>query len=191
MPFNSLQQTCRTVSCAIEFGQGLLRRQERRELRKAKAKLRPRSKYLADAQRAFNAFIRERDRFMDCISCDKPASDEPNAWDCGHYRTVGACPELRFHPLNANRQSKDCNSGVRRTKRYVVAVHDPERQETIHARYREKLIERIGIESVEWIEGPHEPMHYTVEDLIAIRTDYAGKLKALKARRDELEGLPF
>jgi hypothetical protein len=33
---------------------------------------------------------------------------------------------------------------------------------------------------VEWLEGPHEPKKYTIEDLKSIKETYRQKLKALK-----------
>jgi len=48
--------------------------------------------------------------------------------------------------------------------------------------YRKRLIDKIGIESVEWLEGPHEPKKYTVDELVEIKTVYRRKLKELRAR---------
>lgn len=175
---NSFQQAC-SPSCAIDYGRVLIDRQNKRELRRARARIKPRSRYLAEAQKVFNAWVRERDRLQPCISCGKPASDEPNTWDCGHFRTVGAAPELRFNQLNAHRQCKSCNGGHFRKSQFVVSE---DRKESIRSAYRENLIRRIGLENVEWLEGPHEPVKYTKDDLIQIRIKFAEKLKTLKAR---------
>jgi len=43
--------------------------------------------------------------------------------------------------------------------------------------YRQALIEKIGIDKVEWLEGPHEPQKYTVDDLISIKAEYTKRLK--------------
>jgi len=42
------------------------------------------------------------------------------------------------------------------------------------------LIEKIGLERVEWLEGPHEPKKYTIDELKGIRDLYRRKLKELK-----------
>jgi hypothetical protein len=52
-----------------------------------------------------------------------------------------------------------------------------ERKETIRSKYRENLIAKIGLERVEWLEGPHEPKRYRIEDLKEIRDTYRLKLK--------------
>jgi hypothetical protein len=46
--------------------------------------------------------------------------------------------------------------------------------------YRPRLIEKIGIEAVEWLEGPHEPKRYTVEQLKAMTAEYRAKTRELK-----------
>lgn len=46
--------------------------------------------------------------------------------------------------------------------------------------YRISLVERIGNEALEWLEGPHEPKHYTISDLKAVKSKYVNKLRALK-----------
>ena len=46
--------------------------------------------------------------------------------------------------------------------------------------YRISLVLRIGQDKVDWLEGPHEPQRYTIDDLKAIRADYKARLKQLK-----------
>ena len=38
--------------------------------------------------------------------------------------------------------------------------------------YRIALIAKIGQERVDWLEGPHEPAKYTIDDLKAIHAKY-------------------
>jgi hypothetical protein len=169
--------------CALEYYKDQDLKRVKREKREGLLKIRPRREWMKLAQAAFNAFIRERDKYRQCISCDSAGPGDTRAggfWDCGHYRTIGAAPELRFHELNAHKQCKTCNSGVRRVGKSVRAVHDPERYATIRAAYRERLIQRIGLENVEWLEGPHEPKKYTVAELRDLCTFYRLKLKALR-----------
>ena len=45
--------------------------------------------------------------------------------------------------------------------------------------YRISLVVRIGQDKVEWLEGPHEPQRYTIDDLKAIKAEYREKLKQL------------
>ena len=49
--------------------------------------------------------------------------------------------------------------------------------------YRVNLIKKIGLEWVEWLEGPHDPIKYTIDDLKNIKLTYRAKLKELQARK--------
>jgi len=139
-----------------------------REQAPAAKKPKARADHIAEVQALFNEFIRLRDAGLPCISCGKNDAQVDaqavSGWDCGHYRTVGACPELRFEPLNCARQCRLCN-------RHMSGNI---------ARYRPRLIQRIGLEKVEWLEGAHAPRKYTVDDLKAIKADCRAKIKALK-----------
>ena len=45
--------------------------------------------------------------------------------------------------------------------------------------YRAGLIERIGIEAVESLEGQHEPMKYTIAELTEIKARYGRLVRKL------------
>lgn len=139
-------------------------KQQRAETRKRKAKLNDTIPvWKKKAQASFNAYIRERDRHQPCISCGKPPTNTESLggdWDCGHYRSVGACPELRFEPLNAHKQCKHCNSFLSGN---IVE-------------YRKGLIERIGQKKLDWVEGNHELKRYRVDELKQIDAHFK-KLK--------------
>ena len=169
MPFNTLQPTCGNPSCAIEYsnsdhGQKAIKTARRRETLKMRQALKTRSDWMAEAQSAFNAFIRERDKRQPCISCG--TMNPGIQYAAGHYKSVGGHPELRFEPLNVHRQ---CNANCNMHKSGNLVE------------YRKGLIERIGIKSVEWLEGPHDPKHYTIDDLKCIKRQYK-KLKGELAR---------
>ena len=147
--------------------------QEKRDFKANDRKIR-----LPAAQKAFNTYIRKRDERLPCVSCYRPIHEiEQNdswkpggCWDCGHYITVGAAPELRFEPKNAHRQCKSCNGGSGKYTR---------KNSSVAKEYRIKLIERIGLIDVEWLEGPHDAKKYTVEQLKEIELFYKEKLKKL------------
>lgn len=48
------------------------------------------------------------------------------------------------------------------------------------AAYRAQLVREIGLERVEWLEGPHPAKKYTADELRAIKTEYAAKARELK-----------
>ena len=128
---------------------------------------------LPAAQKSFNAFIRERDKDLTCVSCGQfVVKDMPfGKYDCGHFKTIGGYPELRFEELNAHKQCKKCNGG---------AGNYSKKDTTVSKEYRINLIKKIGLDNVEWIEGPHEPKKYTCADLKKIELYYKNKLKMLK-----------
>ena len=133
----------------------------RKEIRAAKERIKPKGQYMKEAQTVFNAWVRERDAALPCISCGR---HHQGKYDAGHYRTVGSNPALRFEPLNCHRQCSPCN-----THKSGDIVN-----------YRIELVKRIGADNVDWLEGPHDPKRYTIEDLKTIKADYLAKTKELK-----------
>ena len=133
---------------------------------KARESIKTRSEWLREAQNAFNAFIRERDKNKSCISCGAhlQAGVVGGGFDAGHYRSVGASPNLRFNEHNVHGQCKKCN-------RYLAGNV---------ANFRIGLCNRYGTDYVENLESDNEPKKYTVEELKDIKSLYKSKLKAIK-----------
>jgi len=169
-----MQKVC-SFSCAIDLtvaekkkvqrkGELILRRADKvtREGQKT------RSDYIKAAQTAFNLYVRTRDAKKPCICCGKPLAAESigGGFDCGHYRSVGSAPHLRFEENNAHGQTKQCNRwGAGR------AVD-----------YRLGLIARIGLEAVEALEADQAPRKHTVDELKAIKKHYAELAKQLRSQ---------
>ena len=179
-------KTCRNAACSTKFvpqrlGQAVcspacalatkdvnqqkarksLAQVERREIKVRKDKLKSRADHMREVQAAFNEWVRLRDADLPCVSCGRHHEGQ---YHSGHYRTVGGNPELRFEPLNAWKQCAPCNN----------------HKSGDILNYRIELVKRIGVEKVDWLEGPHEPKRYTVEDLKAIKADYRAKARELK-----------
>ena len=133
----------------------------RKELQAARERIKPKGQYMREAQTAFNAWVRERDLSLPCISCGRFHEGQ---WHAGHYLTVGANPELRFEPLNVHKQCAPCNNHLSGNL----------------VNYRISLLQRIGAEAVAFLEGPHEAKRYTIEDLKAITADYRAKTRELR-----------
>ena len=123
----------------------------RKEFREAKKKLQTRSDAVKIAQKAFNEYVRVRDRGRACVSCGaiQGVLVQGGAFDAGHYRSIGSAPHLRFHLWNCNLQCVKCN-------RYLSGNI---------VEYRKGLIKRIGIEKVEQLENMSATRKYTKEDL--------------------------
>lgn len=134
---------------------------ERSEIKVRKEKLKTRADHMKDTQVAFNAWVRARDAEQPCISCGRFHQGKN---DAGHYRTVASAPELRFEPLNCHLQCSPCN-----THKSGDIVN-----------YRISLVQRIGADKVEWLEGPHEPKKYTIDDLKALTAHYRELTRELK-----------
>ena len=118
--------------------------------------------YLAkQAQTEFNAFIRERDADLPCISCGRFHDGQYHA---GHYRTVGANPELRFNEDNCHKQCSPCNNHLSgNIENYTPSIRA-----------------KIGEQAYQLLIGAHEPQRYRREDFERIRDEYKAKRKELK-----------
>jgi hypothetical protein len=154
-----MQTTC-GIECAISYGRKQQSKKDRVETAKRKERAKSRSDWMKEAQAAFNAYIRKRDEALPCISCGRHHTGQYHA---GHYLSVGARPELRFCELNVWKQCAPCNTHLHGN---LVL-------------YRAELIRRIGIDKVEWLEGPHEPKKYRIDDLKAIKEEYKRKAREL------------
>jgi hypothetical protein len=144
------------------------------EKRERKAALKTRKDWLREAQAVFNTMIRERDHFLPCISC----GDIQGPFDAGHYLGVGAYPELRFEPLNAAKQCRfNCNRGGGYIKNEKL-------RQRVTAAFRLGLIERIGLQQVEWLEGPHEPLKPSVDWLREQIRQWRVQTRQMREARD-------
>lgn len=143
---------------------------ERKADKVQREKMKSKAQWIAEAQTAFNAYVRERDRRSGypCISSGKPLDWTGNAVDAGHYRSRGSAPHLRFDERNCHAQSKHDN-------RYAAGNI---------VGYRIGLIARIGQEAVDALESDQSTKRYTVDDLRQIKATYSEKTKQLKKDRE-------
>lgn len=144
-------------------------RAERKADKVKREKLKTRGDWMREAQQAFNAFIRERDRQAghSCICCGEPLDWSGNNVDAGHYRSRGSAPHMRFVDNNCWAQTKKCN-------RYQAgrAVD-----------YRIGLIKRIGMEAVEALESDQTARKWSITELQEIKATYRRRLKELVANQ--------
>lgn len=141
-----------------------------RESKEIKASLKTASDYTKEAQIAFNAYIRTRDKAKPCISCGCAQGDvvQGGKFDAGHYRSRGSASHLRFHLLNVWSQCVRCN---RHLSGNVVE-------------YRKGLVERIGVQRVEELEHDNAPRKFTIDYLKRVKKifNYRRKLYEGKFR---------
>lgn len=171
-PSRPLQTVC-GPACAIEqakFKRAKAERiaaaEDRKTVKIKLEKLKTARDWTKEAQIAFNAYIRVRDAHRLCICCGLPLghNEVGGTYDCGHYRSVGSAPHLRFDERNAHAQRKQCNRyGAGRAVDYRIG-----------------LINRIGLDAVEALESDQTPRRYTIEELKAIKATYIAKRKELR-----------
>ena len=156
------QKVCSPV-CAIEYGRKKQAVERKSATRKAKVALNrtDRSYMLKKAQAAFNAYIRERDKDLPCISCGRHHDGQYHA---GHYIPTGRSSMLRFNEDNCHKQCSVCNNY--KSGNLV--------------NYRIGLIAKIGLPAVEALENAPTAARWTCEELDLVLADYQKRLKALK-----------
>lgn len=170
-PSRPMQVVCSPI-CATKYAwmekskaEIIAHREDRKTIRLKLEKLKTRSEWMRDAQKAFNSFVRARDDGKPCICCGKSLGGSGNGlgghFDCGHYRSIGSAPHLRFDERNAHGQTKQCNRyGAGRAVDYRIG-----------------LIQRIGLAEVEKLEADNVPRKFTIEELKQIISTYKQKRK--------------
>ncbi len=169
-PLRSTQVVC-SPACSFEWSkQGKGKQSAERVIRAAtkdrKAALKTRPQLTKEAQAAFNRYIRVRDQHHPCICCGQPLTLDAvgGGYDCGHYRSVGSAPHLRFDERNAHAQRKQCNRwGAGRAVDYRIG-----------------LIKRIGLAAVEALEADQTERKYTRDELIQIAQTYRAKAREIE-----------
>lgn len=161
------QKAC-SPTCAVSLVQAGRAKAERKEIREAKQKAKTRGQWVKETQAEFNRWIRCRDAGKPCISCGSmPEQRYGGTMDCGHYRSTGSAPGLRFTPENAASQCVKCN-------RYLGGNS---------VQFRAGLIARIGLAAVEALEDDQAPRKYSIEELKAMKAEYARKRRELETAK--------
>lgn len=163
-PVRFAQIAC-SVSCAVIIIMAAKQNAKRKEYREAKKRIKTRAQWLKEAQAAVNKYIRLRDAGQPCISCGRHHNGQ---WHAGHYRSVGANPEMRFVEGNIHAQCAPCNNHLSGN---II-------------NYRLGLIARYGVGFVESLEGFHAPQHCSVEEIESIKRKYSAMARDLEKRND-------
>lgn len=154
---------------------------DRADIKKRKEALKSRQQWLAEAK----TLIQRRRRLEElkagkgCMSCGRSQSEvmgtdgwKPGgAWDGGHFMSKGARPELALEPLNIWLQCKSCNGG---SAKYARKGY------TVGAAFETRLIAEQGQALVDWLKGPHELQHRSIDELMLFCADERKKLKEMK-----------
>jgi len=141
-------------------------KRKKQNLAKLKESVKTASEWRVEAQTAFNAYVRYRDRDLPCISCDATGNHDGlgGYWDAGHYRSRGAAKHLSFHLHNCHKQCHKCN-------RYLSGNV---------VEYRKRLIMRIGSERVDKLENNNDTVKHDITYLRRIKQIFKNKLRIKK-----------
>ena len=143
-------------------------RAELRDLKARKVALKTKPQWRAEAQAAFNRYVRLRDAGKPCISCGRlPEQKFGGTMDCGHYRTRGAAAHLAFNLHNTASQCVYCNRD----------------RDGAQKAFEQGLIERIGAEKVEAINNDNSVRRFDIQYLQRIKSIFTRKARALEKRR--------
>lgn len=131
-------------------------RSERAAIAERKKELN-RPKHLDKLQRLVNQYVVHiRDKDAPCCTCG--TTSQSIKYDAGHFRSRGACPELRFELTNIAKQcSVNCNvmkSGSR-------------------LEFSEFIRNKYGQEHLDWINGKHKTLKEQLPDAKAIDAEIA------------------
>jgi hypothetical protein len=139
--------------------------QEDKECREKLRKLRKESKTLPqlkkEAERVTNELVRLRDWGKPCITC---GTWDTVQWEAGHFKSVGAFPELRYDLSNIHKQCHRCNCNLGGNG---VA-------------YAQALPLRIGKAEFDRLNGPNDPARYTKDELLSLIDQRRAEIKRLK-----------
>jgi hypothetical protein len=165
-PKKALQRVC-GLPCAIEQSRAKRIANNNKEARKRhkadKQRIKTRGQWQKEVQTHFNAFIRARDYDKPCISCQRHHQGQYHA---GHYKAVGmgGASPLRFNEIGCHKQCSACNNHL--GGNLIL--------------YRENLIVKIGLNLVEWLEGPHKPLQLTIDELKWLKKYYSQRARDAK-----------
>lgn len=161
-PLRPLQMVC-SVKCGIIYTNKQKDKEWKKEKAKKKKELLTLQDWIKIAQQIVNKYIRERDKNeLNCISCGKLIKGVRHA---SHYLSAGNHYSVRFNTDNIWVSCYKCN--------VMLSGNQIE--------YRKRLIDKIGIERVEYLESiANETVKYSIEDLQNIIKEFKKKIKELK-----------
>jgi len=160
---------CNAEECQNLMIKGVLKKvkvkkdkEQRKDKKERLERLKTNSDWLRDTQKVVNKYIRERDKDeLNCISCGKVINGVRHA---SHFMSSGGHSSVRFNTDNIWVSCYKCNVMLSGNQ----------------LPYRIRLIEKIGIDRVEYIERiANETRRYSIEELKEIIKEFKQKLKEL------------
>jgi hypothetical protein len=160
-PFRSTQVVC-NYHCAQLYADELNKKKELKDWKIKKAKMKEDLMSLSDwlkiAQTHFNTYIRQRDKYQLCISCQKP----PLKKNAGHFFNANNHYSVRFDERNVHLQCEHCNT-------FLSGNLIP---------YRENLIKKIGVQEFEDLSKiANETRKFNIQEVKELINIYKNKIK--------------
>lgn len=185
-PYNSLQVAC-SPACALKIGKKQAAKKAEKAAKQARAERREFNRrdlswQHKQCQRVFNRmrvleelkWFRERGLEPECISCGKTHMD----WCCGHFKTRGAQPGLRYDRMNTFLQcNKACNEslsgnieGTKTSRGYKQGLAD---------RFGQAEARRI----IDHCETNTAPVKWDWRELEALRKQWSQRIRDMERGR--------
>jgi hypothetical protein len=166
-PASAWQTFCRSEPCAQAALADATRKRLKREAKEHAAKLadiKPLSYWEKRAEKAVNRYVRARDHFKGCVSCDLPPTWD-GQWHASHLRSVAAASAVRYHLWNIHKACSACNN----------------HKSGNVAEYLRRLPERMPQERIDWLYTQNQRAKYTREYLERLASVF--NRKALRQER--------
>jgi hypothetical protein len=161
-PIRFNHKYCLKDECVRAFVAEAKEKQWKQTKTRMKANLETVQDIVKAAQMVFNKYIRERDKNELCISCGKKINGVKHA---SHYLSAGGHSAVRYNEDNVWVSCYKCN--------VMLSGNQIE--------YRKRLIQKIGVERVEWLENNGNIVKkWTKEELKLLITEYKKKTKQLE-----------
>lgn len=138
-------------------------KRDRKRLKARKLELN-RTSHLDKLQKLVNQYVvHVRDKDKPCCTCG--TTSQAIKYDCGHMRSRGSCPELRFELTNMAKQcSQQCN------------VHKSGNR----IEFERFIVSEYGEEHLTWLNGPHPKLKEQLPDADAIESEIKRYRKLLR-----------
>lgn len=131
---------------------------DKRETKKALEKVKTPTQWEKECRAIVQEIARLRDRHDGCISCHM-GPNYGGRWHGSHFRPAGNNAAVQFHLWNIHKSCAQCNL----FKGGNISA------------YRPRLVEKIGADRVEWLEGQNQPVKTNVA--------YCERFKAVMGKR--------
>lgn len=139
---------------------------QRVEIKRRKEAIKSRKQWEDECQAIINKIARLRDKDDGCISCDKP-STWGGQWHGSHFRSRGAASAIRFNLWNIHKSCSICNNHLSGNLEG----------------YLPRIIQKIGIEKVEWLQGQNQVVKYDIDYLKRLKEVMGKKLKRMESKQ--------